>query len=391
MSFGYGVGDFLAITTLAVRAFNSLQESTGSKADYQSLKMMRQSVGITLVQAQNNLNLNPGCFQASLFNAINNHLGSCFQALSAFDDMTQKYDGMLSPDVGPWFQIKQVRLKWEWNTMKLGARECFNDISQHANSIQVLLALSNIQITSRIDERVGKMSEALIRIEKNSVAQSLVPWNPDYPPIKFMDALERNFVFDYTVCDTWDKLKMLIMMCFENQPEHRLVAAQAFDILNENENGKTVTPDDWRNSRKPGMFISMALLKKAALSSRQSESTTYCPACNFPQKVHGDLKQFTRVRCVQCCRWFENMSSRHFHDTTPGTGTFIETTDAENQELNRVRRWRIIHLSMMDVFPNGKLSFSATPRKRNPFKRSLRNLVKIPSVRKDRERQTVLL
>lgn len=47
MFFGFGVGDFLAISALAVRAYSCLQDSTGSRADYQSLRMIRQSVGNT--------------------------------------------------------------------------------------------------------------------------------------------------------------------------------------------------------------------------------------------------------------------------------------------------------------------------------------------------------
>jgi hypothetical protein len=144
MSFGFGVGDFLAISALAVRAYSCLQDSTGSRADYQSLKIIRQSVGNTLVEAEINLKLNPGCFQASLLNAINDHLGSCFHALKAFDDMTRKYDDMLSPGVGSRKKMKQIYLKLEWNTMKLGARDVFNDISRHANAIQVLLEISNM-------------------------------------------------------------------------------------------------------------------------------------------------------------------------------------------------------------------------------------------------------
>ncbi|KAI5819695.1 hypothetical protein BZA77DRAFT_384929 [Pyronema omphalodes] len=343
MSFGFGIGDFLAVSTLAVRAYNSFQDRTGSKADYQSLKMMRQSVGITLAQAQNNLKFDPECFPASLSNTINNHLDSCFRALKAFDDMTQKYEEMLSPAVGARKKMKHFCLKLKWNTTKSGAREFFNDIAKHIDAIQLLLDHSNMQITSRLDKRTEVMSEALIRMEKNSVPPSLVTWNPDYSPIKFMDALERNFVFDYTLCDTWDKLQKLIIMCFENDPEHKFVVTKAFSILNENKNGETVEQNDWESVRSPGMFISMALRKKVSVSPSASEDTIYCPACNAPQTDYRNLAPAARIRCRKCCKWFDNVDTRYVkgYNSAMSRG-LLEITDADNKELDRVRRWQMV-------------------------------------------------
>jgi hypothetical protein len=149
MSFGFGIGDFITITSLAFCAYSSLQDSTGSSADFQSLKMIRQSVGTTLVEAEINIKLNPGCLPKPLINAINSHLGSCFQALKAFDETTRKFEECLSHGSGggSWKTRKSPRViyrKLEWNTVKEGAKEVFNYIAKHINAIQVLLGVSNM-------------------------------------------------------------------------------------------------------------------------------------------------------------------------------------------------------------------------------------------------------
>jgi hypothetical protein len=53
-----------------------------------------------------------------------------------------------------------------------------------------------------IDKKTHKICDALVRIENKNVPQA-VGRNPDYPPIRFMDALERNVTLPYEWCDTW--------------------------------------------------------------------------------------------------------------------------------------------------------------------------------------------
>jgi hypothetical protein len=76
--------------------------------------------------------------------------------------------------------------------------------------------------------------------------------------------------------------------------------------LDEDENGKTVVPNHWGSARKPGMFISMALIKRAPLPSNLSDNTIHCPACNAPHTEHGNLTPVTRVRWYVILTFFSS-------------------------------------------------------------------------------------
>ena len=137
MSFGFSVGDFIAVGNLAIKTVAALKDSTGSKSDFQSLKLIRASLDATLVEAQLQIDSDHGFLPPSAVKAIKLHLNTCSQILRDFDKITRKFDVSLSSQGSGWMIMDFYR-KLEWNTTRDGIRDLFGNLQQHIQAIQTL-------------------------------------------------------------------------------------------------------------------------------------------------------------------------------------------------------------------------------------------------------------
>lgn len=143
MSFGISIGDFIAFGNLAMGAYARLQETGGSAADYQSLKLMRRSFGETLVSVETDLQSTNSCsLPKPLVNAARKHLSECSQLLRNFDEITKKYDASLSQG-GSGKKVKDYIRKLGWGGMKDATRELFRRLQEHIMAIDMLLTVNN--------------------------------------------------------------------------------------------------------------------------------------------------------------------------------------------------------------------------------------------------------
>jgi hypothetical protein len=140
MSFGFGVGDFIAVGTLAAKAYACLQDGTGSAADYQALKLIRDTLGTTL-EAIELQTMNSGSLSKPAENAIKQNLQNCSQNLREFDEKTKKFVGSLSPG-GSGKKVTDAYRKLQWNNAKNSIRQLFRDFHENINAIGVLWGLS---------------------------------------------------------------------------------------------------------------------------------------------------------------------------------------------------------------------------------------------------------
>jgi len=146
MSFGFSIGDFIAVGKLAINTYALLQDSTGSSADYQSLKLMRKSFGETVASVETELqsaNSNP--LPKSLVNAAKIHLSECSQLLQNFDEIAKKYDACLSPRGSGRKAIDTWR-KLKWGGVKDDTRELFRRLQTHIEAVEMLFNFNNLLV-----------------------------------------------------------------------------------------------------------------------------------------------------------------------------------------------------------------------------------------------------
>jgi len=141
MSFGFSVGDFIAAGHTLFTLYAALKDSTGSAADFQSLKLIRGSLGAALAKVQARMQT-PFPFPESLVNAITVHLDHCSRLLKRYDEITQKYAISLAPGGSTNKGIDVLR-KLQWRKTKDETQELFRRFMEQMGMIQTLLALHN--------------------------------------------------------------------------------------------------------------------------------------------------------------------------------------------------------------------------------------------------------
>ena len=95
MSFGFSVGDFIAVGKLIIQISSALRESTGASAEYQSLLLRLDSLMETLRIADHSIR-GSQLLPLSATNAILNHLRQCSTHLQKFNTIVEKHRRSLS-------------------------------------------------------------------------------------------------------------------------------------------------------------------------------------------------------------------------------------------------------------------------------------------------------
>jgi hypothetical protein len=115
MSFGFSVGDFIAVTTLIADLTRALSASKGASAEYQQLILDLQVVEITLVQIDQ-MRL-ASQLNTSALNALSWIAKSTATSIADFMERTKKYQDSLSAK-GSGNKIKDLWMKVGWTMYK---------------------------------------------------------------------------------------------------------------------------------------------------------------------------------------------------------------------------------------------------------------------------------
>ncbi|RDL35768.1 uncharacterized protein BP5553_06380 [Venustampulla echinocandica] len=180
MSFGFSVGDFIALGSLIADIASSLREAGGSKSEYQEI--LRELEG--LEHALSHLDkLQSGDACSTSIASIKYAALSCRRPLEQFLNKIKKYDSAL----GVWSKAGTIRsaadkLKWAY-TQKDETRKLQIYLNIHVGTINILLAehgLERMDIASerserdqlQIRDRLENTQKVIERIHSSAQAQA---------------------------------------------------------------------------------------------------------------------------------------------------------------------------------------------------------------------------
>ena len=139
MSFGFSVGDFIAVGKLIFQISSALRESTGSSAEYQSLLLRLDSLTETLRIAE--VSVRGHQLPRSATNAIRNHLGQCSAHLGKFSAIIEKHRKSLSKG-GSGNRIADSWRKIGWSLFtKEEIKEINSALEGDVSSISMMLTM----------------------------------------------------------------------------------------------------------------------------------------------------------------------------------------------------------------------------------------------------------
>lgn len=150
MSFGFSVGDFLAVGTLIADISSFLAESGGSKSDYQELLRELESLQHALVRLDK---LQPRGSSSTNIDSIKYTALSCRRPLEHFLGKIKKYDkslGLWSKEGGLRSAVRKVG--WAYG-QKDEVRKLQSYLNVHVGTINILLAEHGLEMMNIASEQ----------------------------------------------------------------------------------------------------------------------------------------------------------------------------------------------------------------------------------------------
>ncbi|KAF5229133.1 hypothetical protein FAUST_10605 [Fusarium austroamericanum] len=198
MSFGYSVGDVLAVIALANKI---LRDFVGAPEQFKSINQDVRSLSIIIQDAYANLDqISEG--HAGRFSEI---LDTCQTLLHKLESMISKWSVVSDTSKGKTVQKMWKRLRWEPDEI--------SDLRMQITSKITLLNAFNDQATS---QNVAK----LVRRNNNDEKQAILDWvnSIDYTPqqhhlVSRLQVNSRRWLFDSKEYQNWDNQRGRVLFC----------------------------------------------------------------------------------------------------------------------------------------------------------------------------------
>ncbi|KAI0555616.1 hypothetical protein F4679DRAFT_176817 [Xylaria curta] len=333
-SFGFSVGDFIAVASLVHKIIQAIDENKGAATEYKSCVSMLRSLHTCICAIKNSLKLTQDAssfefHEAALANGVMYEINICMDLLNAFLDSTYKYTASLLPSseahhfkeaqtaislfrVG---RATKKRLEKAWTKIswaifrKEDVRKIESTLQPHLSALQLYEIALQRSSLHRVENCTAETALAVRRIEVTmtgfldslkSAYNTRPPQMSDKinksQPVFFEDALGRSIELPREFCVSKMRFQKHLEILFQDMPGHDKVIKREYDL--EDPAGTTIISDrDWHLKVTAGTSIAMTLLFEL-ISRTNHLKTQICPKCNTVNtKPH--LQQ-GMTRCFNC-------------------------------------------------------------------------------------------
>jgi hypothetical protein len=175
MSFGFAVGDFIAVGKLVCDIVSSLRSIGGASSEYQELIRRLESLDQTLCHA---LRLELKAGPSDILNSITFEVQSCRAPLDELLLSIRKYQKTLGQrSVSHIVRATADKLSWTF-LRKHDIKKLEASIDRHVNNINMLLteyAIEQIDLNDRKAEvRAGQLGQQLVDAKESSLSQARI-------------------------------------------------------------------------------------------------------------------------------------------------------------------------------------------------------------------------
>ncbi|TRX90094.1 hypothetical protein FHL15_009013 [Xylaria flabelliformis] len=334
VSFGFSVGDFIAVATLVHKIIQAIDENKGAATDYKSCVSMLRSLHSCICSIKNSLKLtqDASSFQfheAALANGVMYEINICMDLLNAFLDSTYKYTASLlhSSEARNFEEaqtamslfragratIKKLEKSWtkiSWAIFrKEDIRKLELTLQPHLSALQLYEIALQRSSLCRVENCTAETALVVRRIEDTmmgfldslkSAYNTRPPHISDkinkFQPVFFEDALGRSIELPREFCVSKQRFQQHLEILFQDMPGYEKVIKKEYDL--EDPAGTTIISNsDWHLKVTAGTRIAMTLLFQ--LTSRTKHLISQiCPKCNTINRK-SDLQQ-GMTKCSNC-------------------------------------------------------------------------------------------
>ncbi|CAZ85148.1 unnamed protein product [Tuber melanosporum] len=305
MSFGFSVGDFIAISCLILNLVDALDSDTGSRAQYSRLSDELKSLHSAFLAVQDVVQkLRRGeKSHASTVNAITYEVECCRKLILGFTAGTEKYRESLCHG-GSGRKVKDAWRKISYKIFKEEDVVMLKDsLRRRVEAINILLMVAGIRSVFSLENKVSDM-ELAICLQQPKIPKNLYPGIEG--SIVLQDALGRTFPVPFVICSTLEMFHGFLELSFRGLPGHQKVLLREYSV-SDGESQKEITSTEWVENITPGRLISMSMLFRHMDSApKVTDFKSKCPSCGTPGAFSAAGSSRRWIQCKLCQLWAQH-------------------------------------------------------------------------------------
>ncbi|RPB04532.1 hypothetical protein L873DRAFT_1799455 [Choiromyces venosus 120613-1] len=305
MSFGFSIGDFIAISGIILNLVDALDSKTGSSAQYSRLSDELKSLHSAFLAVQDvvlKLRRDEKS-HASTVNAITYEVECCRKLIVGFTASTEKYRESLCHGGSG----RKVRDAWRKISYRIFKEEDVlmlkDSLRRRVEAINILLVVSGIRSVFSLENKVSGL-ELAVRQQQPRIPRELGCGIEG--SITLQDALGRTFPVPFVVCATAEIFHGFLELLFRGLPGHQKVLSKEYSV-SDGDSQKDITSAGWVENITPGRLISMSMLFRHMDSApKVTDFKTKCPSCKTPGafNVAGNSRGW--IQCKFCQIWAQH-------------------------------------------------------------------------------------
>ncbi|KAI0863803.1 hypothetical protein F4860DRAFT_50432 [Xylaria cubensis] len=306
VSFGFSVGDFIAVANLVHKIIQAIDENKGAATDYKSCVSMLRSLHSCICAIKNSLKLtqDASSFQfheAALANGVMYEINICMDLLNAFLDSTYKYTASLLPSSearnfeeaqtamslfragrATMKKLEKAWTKISWTIFrKEDIRKLESTLQPHLSALQLYEIALQRSSLCRVENCTAETALVVRRIEDTmmgfldslkSAYNTRPPQISDkihkFQPVLFEDALGRSIALPREFCVSKKRFQQHLEILFQDMPCDDKVIKKEYSL--EDPTGTTISSSNWHLKVTAGTNIAMTLLFHSPLGKKFS-------------------------------------------------------------------------------------------------------------------------
>ncbi|KAI3324817.1 hypothetical protein HD806DRAFT_56369 [Xylariaceae sp. AK1471] len=338
------VGDFISIGVLIASISRALNDTRGSKAEYQTVvqELYALKTGLAHVERlYQRLPQSPELLNLRVTGETSTQ--RCRDQIEAFLAEIGKYEAALSPQASKNRVTKAMaKIWWMCNRdslrkLKEGLMGCCDTINMHLSTITMTMiqqhhqdVQENLDKLSRltaiiessssdrlasIESRNTQIHQEVAALAKLQIARVERPLTEEF--FTLHDAVGREAPVPLRLIDCWEAFQAVLTVRFQGRPGQKRVARGKY-IVFDGVLGKDIPKgSDWASSFLPGRLIVMSIICQIQQTEDEEEEGTACPRC----RAQADVAVGVERRCSCCKLHYRRLIESEVVDEQPGLGS----------------------------------------------------------------------
>ncbi|OQE08259.1 hypothetical protein PENVUL_c010G06890, partial [Penicillium vulpinum] len=258
-SFGFGVGDFVAVASLVWKISQALSDVSEDSKLYRELQLELSAFQGVFIQFQQAI-VDGVVLPQDQVTRVKTILAQIERQTKNFNNHIEKFKDLAKStekDRAKKFVVFKKRVSWS-----LYGKKPIQQFREALRGYTAILTLTMHTLNSRAMQGLQhEMHNGAKQLKLHIDNTFQEPW--DQKPIRFQDAIGRRYPVPLEICGTFEGFSDFLQHAFKNDPILKAIQQQSIWLFSpvptESKTWILITTEDWESGLYPGMQLSMSI------------------------------------------------------------------------------------------------------------------------------------